>query len=143
MSATAKIDIIKNSIGCFTRGDLEGVLALMAENVDFRPSGPPELLPWARQRCGPQDVAQYFADLLAIVDYKLFEPEKYLADGDEVIVLGRARMCIKATGRALDTEWLLRFELDDGQIVRYRDLWDTGAAVQALGLTVEPSEYDA
>ncbi|MEM7351334.1 MAG: nuclear transport factor 2 family protein [Acidobacteriota bacterium] len=125
---------IEYSVACFQQGDLEAVLGLMAENVDFRPSGPAELLPWARPRYGRAEVAQYFNDLLEAVDYESFEAEKFLADGDEVVVLGRARMRLKATDRVFDTDWTLRFELNDGQVVRYRDVWDTGAALEAFGL---------
>ena len=55
---------IEYSVACFQQGDLEAVLGPMAEEVDFRPSGPAELLPWARPRYGRAEVAQYFDDLL-------------------------------------------------------------------------------
>lgn len=54
------------------------------------------------------------------VDYELFEADKYLADDDEVVALGRAVMRFKATGRRIETDFVLRFEICGGEIVRYR-----------------------
>jgi len=135
MPETNHLQIIQQAVESFVRGDLEAVLAAMSEDVDFRPSGPPSLLPWARPRRGPREVAQYLEELLGAAEYESFEPEKFFADEDEVVVVGRARMRMKATGRRFETGWTLRFELAGGKVVRYRDSWDTGTALEALGLT--------
>lgn len=129
------VQLIQKAVDSFRCGDLEGAMADMAEDIDFLPCGPPDLLPWVRQRRGTDGsdgVAGHFADILAAVDYELFEAEKYLADDHEVAVLGRAVMRFKATGQVIETDFVLRFEVRAGEIVRYRDSWDTAAAVRAL-----------
>lgn len=124
--------IIETAVADFVAGDLEAVLGILAEDVDFRPSGPTALLPWAEARRGRDGVRRYFEDLLTRVEYELFEAERYLADGDLVVVLGRARMRFRDTGRVVETDWVLRFRLAAGYVVEYRDSWDTAAGAVAL-----------
>ncbi|MEM8962855.1 MAG: nuclear transport factor 2 family protein [Acidobacteriota bacterium] len=133
--------VVEAAVAAFTRGDLEAVLGAMADDVDFLPSGPTEHLTWTANRRGPSGVQAYFAELLAQVDYEHFSGDRFLVDGDDVFVVGNAKMLFKATGRRIETGWVGCFTVKGERIVRYRDYWDTASALLALTPTDSNDVY--
>lgn len=66
------------------------------------------------------------------MEIQRFEPREFIAQGDQVVVLGEERMRIKATGRIAENRWVMVFALRDGRIVRFREFDDTAAVAAAF-----------
>ena len=70
--------------------------------------------------------------LASTVEYTTFEPREFIAQGDQVVVIGSERARVKATGRVVDTDWVMVFTIRDGKVVRFRDYYDTAPSLAAL-----------
>ena len=97
MDRQQNLELVQRGYEAFGRGDLDGLLALLDESVEWRSPGPADL-PTAGTRRGKQQVAEFFRALGEMLDMQRFEPQTFLADGDRVIVLGDDTARIKATG---------------------------------------------
>jgi ketosteroid isomerase-like protein len=125
-------DIVRRGYEAFGRGDLDTLLSLFDENIDWMTPGPPEL-PTAGRRRGRQEVAGFFKALGDSFEVQRFEPKEYIEQGDRVVVLGEEIISVKGTtGQRLELMWAHVFELRDGKIVRFREYGDTGPAVAAF-----------
>jgi len=62
-----------------------------------------------------------------------FEPLHFVASDDRVLVLGRERFRVKATGLTWACEWAHAFTVRDGKVAGFREYTDTAAMVGAFG----------
>ena len=131
MSEQQNLDVVRRRQRAFSRGDLDGLLSLFDENIEWTSPGPVEL-PIAGTRKGKQQVAQFFAALDQLLEMQRFEPRTFLADGDRVVVLGDDTARVKATGKTLDGAWAHVFTLKDGKVVSMTEYTDTSALVAEL-----------
>lgn len=131
MAEQENMQVVQQAYDAFKRGDIQSVLNLMADDADWLHPGPPDAIPFAGQYRGRDGVAQFFAKLGGAEDVEHFEPQEFFASGDRVVVLGRYRGRIKATGRTDDVEWVHVFTVRGGKIVSHRQYSDTAAAVEA------------
>src|SRR5262245_8209050 len=104
MSEQQNLDVIRRAYEAFGRGDIEALLSLMEENIEWRTPGPADL-PTAGVRRGRQEVGAFFALLNQTFEIQRFEPETFLAAGDRVVVLGSDTARVTATGKVLDEPW--------------------------------------
>ena len=93
----------------------------------------PDQIPWGGPRRGHEEVTGFFVALGQTIDVERFEPERFHADGDTVIVFGRERMRVKATGRSYEAEWAHEFEIRDGKIAKFIEYTDTASIIEGLG----------
>ena len=129
MSTAESLQLVKDGYAAFGRGDLPGLLSLLAEDVVWDIPG--EGLPIAGSYRGQADVASFFEKLRQDTDILEFQPREFLADGDRVLVVGWERVKIKATGRGADVDWVMSFTIRDGKIAAFRQYTDTKAIADA------------
>lgn len=122
--------VVQEMFAAFGRGDVAGVLDRLSPEIEWRIAGPSELA-YAGTHRGRDGVAQFFARLGEATEFELFEPQEYFARGDRVVVLGRERQRVKATGQTVETEWAMAFTLKGGKISRYHNYVDTHAVAAA------------
>jgi ketosteroid isomerase-like protein len=128
MSEQQNLEIIRSVYAAFGRGDLEGILALLDPQVSWRTPGPPDL-PTAGLRRGIAEVREFFGVLLNTFDLQEFRPADFLAQGDQVVILGTSREGPKGTGRLVDFRWVHVFTIRDGKIVSFEEPADVSALV--------------
>jgi ketosteroid isomerase-like protein len=58
-------------------------------------------------------------------------PDSFLAQGDQVIVLGHGTSTVKATGTEYSDEWCHVFRIAGGKVASFREYCDTHKAAQA------------
>ena len=132
MGEQENVQTVKTAYEAFKRGDIPAMLNLMAEDVEWIQPGPPETIATAGERHGPEQVAQYFMLVNETFDIEQFEPQEFIAQGDKVIVLGRYRRRVKATGRLDESDWVHVFTVREGKLVRHRAYADTAATLAAF-----------
>ena len=129
MSTAENLQLVKDGYAAFGRGDLPGLLSLLAEDVVWDIPG--DGLPMAGSYRGPTGAASFFEKLWQEADVLDFQPREFLADGDRVLVVGWERVKIKATGRSADVDWVMSFTIRDGKIAAFRQYTDTKAIADA------------
>ena len=129
MSTEESVQIVKNGFAAFGRGDISGLLELMAEDVEWEIPGTG--LPLAGTYLGRDGVANFFQKLSAETEILDFQPREFIADGDRVLVVGFERTKLKATNRIVDLEWVMSFTVRNGKVAGYRQYYDTKAVADA------------
>jgi len=132
MSEQENINLVRQSYEAFKRGDLEALLNLYAEDIVWEIPGPSSV-PTSGTRRGRDQVKQFFAQLGELLEAQSFEPQEYIAQGNQVVVLGEYTWRVKSTGRTFSSRWAHVSTLGNGKITRLREYTDTAAAAEAFG----------
>ena len=128
------IDTVKAMYDCFAKGDLPGILARLAPDVEWEHDWGSSPLPWYVPRRGRDEVMRFFASL-ADFDFLRFEPFAFLEGDNLVAVPIHLELRVKKTGKIIkDLEMHLWTFGDDGLVKRMRHLTDTRQFSQAAGL---------
>ncbi|WP_331766851.1 nuclear transport factor 2 family protein [Embleya sp. NBC_00896] len=92
-------------------------------------------LPYGGERHGPSGIEDFVAALSEAWREFEFLEQRFVVDGDTVVILNRARLTARSTGHVLET-WLMQMmTVRDGLIVEIRPFyWDTKAVDAALGV---------
>ena len=118
-------ELIRALYDAFGRGDADTVLGGLdpgivwneAENFRYADGNP---------YVGPQRVAEgVFARIVGEWEGFTVGAETLLQDDDTVVALGRYRGIFRATGRALDAQFVHVWTLRDGRVTRFQQYTDT------------------
>jgi hypothetical protein len=115
----------------FKNGDIAAILDLLAPDVDWLFFGPPEI-PFAGHYQGREAVEQFFNTALSTAEFLEFEAREFAATSQNVLVQGRERVRARNTGRIWETEWAHVFSIQNNQIVKMREYYDTAVVVAAF-----------
>ena len=128
MSIEKNVQTVKDFFAAIGRGDREGLLALVAEDIEWIIPG--EDWPLAGTRRGHAGLA----DLLETASKTLetsTEPREYVAQGDRVLVVGFAWGKVKATNRTFEDHFVFAITVRDGKLTSIREYVDTQALARA------------
>jgi ketosteroid isomerase-like protein len=129
MSTQQNVQIVKDGYAAFGRGDIQGLLALFAEDIEW--ISPGEGLPLAGTYRGRAAVGNFFGKLAETLEFSAFEPREFLAEGDRVLVVGWESGKVKATNRPFEGQWVMAFTLRNGKVTNFREYSDTLAWARA------------
>jgi uncharacterized protein len=102
--------IVKDAYAAFQRGDVPGVLATLDDGVQWEAViGTEGIVPTAGVRHGRTGVGQFFQQLADNIVFEAFEPREFIAQGDQVAVIGRYKGNAKTTGKTWDAEWVSEY----------------------------------
>ena len=126
----ANTRLVQQAIAAFQRGDIPALLDTMTDDIEW--SVPVvEHATFSGPRQGRAAVERFFAELAVNQAPRRFEPRQYVAQGDEVVVLGHYAWHVLPTGRDWEAEYAHVFTVRDGRIARFREYMDTGRAAAA------------
>jgi ketosteroid isomerase-like protein len=128
MSTEKNVQAVKDFFAAIGRGDREGLLALVAEDIEWTIPG--EDWPLAgthRGRAGLADLLQKASEL----EISYPQPPEYIAQGDRVLVVGSATGKVKATNRPFEDHFVFAITVRDGKLTRIREYVDTQALARA------------
>jgi len=95
----------------------------------------PELtaaIPWAgRPMRGKDGYIELMGQLFGEYDVISFDPQHFTDGGDRVLVQGHFRFKHKQTGKIADSDWIGRFDMQDGRIVGGQFFENTHAVAAA------------
>jgi ketosteroid isomerase-like protein len=80
------LELVQGAYESFSRGDVAGVLAILADDVAWTVPPP---LPQATEAHGRDEVGRFFERLVGIWQDFEVEVEDFVASGDRVCVIGR------------------------------------------------------
>jgi ketosteroid isomerase-like protein len=88
----------KDGYAAFMRGDIPAVLELLADDTEWVVPGPSDI-PMAGAHQGKQAVLAFFGALGETLEFHIFEPRAFIAQGDTVVALIHADAIVRRTGR--------------------------------------------
>lgn len=120
------MEVVKDAYAAFGRGDVQALLAIISDSVDWRVAGPASL-PFATTCRTRAEVQRFFDDLLSAEEITRFEPREFIDAGEHIVVIGFIAATIKATGKSFESDWAHIFTVKDGLISRWMEFFDTAA----------------
>ena len=129
MSTEESLRVVKDCYAAFGRGDIQGLLGMLSDDVEWHIPG--EGLPLAGTYRGRDGVGQFFQKLSQDSDILAFEPREFVAQDEQVAVIGWERVKVKATNRTVEANWVMVFTVRGGKIARFREFADTQAFASA------------
>ena len=124
------INIVKELYAAFGRGDIEGILNMLSEDVEWNSPGPEGILPTAGVHRGRDGVAKYFSQLGQAADIEAFEPQEFIANDNTVVATSQVRARLFGPNRTINYELVHIFTIRDGKIQRFREHFDTALSVE-------------
>ena len=129
MSTQENVQIVKDFIAAIGRGDKQGLLALVAEDIEWIIPG--EDWPLAGTHRGHAGLAEVLQKASDAVETTFPAPPEFVAQGDRVLVVGVATGKIKATNKPFKDEWVFDIAVRDGKVAKIREYIDTQALARA------------
>jgi ketosteroid isomerase-like protein len=129
MRVQENVQTVKDFFAAIGRGDKEGLLALVAEDIEWIIPG--EDWPLAGTHRGRGGVADAFQKASEEVPFSYPEPPEYVAQGDRVLVVGFAKGKIKATNKTFEDHFVFAITVRDGKLRNIREFVDTQALARA------------
>jgi len=114
------IELVKEGYKCFSEGDINGLLALCADDVEWVTNGPASLDKCSTYK-GHSGVQQFFSILGESWEFSSFTPREFIAEGDMVAVLGEEAGSDRNSGVPFENRWVHIFDIRDGKLVRFRE----------------------
>ncbi|AYY12535.1 nuclear transport factor 2 family protein [Actinobacteria bacterium YIM 96077] len=126
----ANIDVIAEHYAASDRGDLEGMLAMLAPDCTWTEA---EGFPYAGTYVGPEAVrANVFERIARDWDGFTFTLAELLDAGDTVVALGRYSGTNRATGRTFTARVAHVWRLSDGRVTSFEQIVDSAMVDAAI-----------
>lgn len=128
---TAPIDVTIAVFEAFGRGDVDDIMALIADDGRVEFYGP-QVIPYARIFNGHANVRRFFETVLSSVDIHQFDAEEFICQGDKVVVTGHLRLTARATGKPIESDFVHVITVKNGKWQLFRDFMNTYEAAAAF-----------
>jgi ketosteroid isomerase-like protein len=124
---------VQKVYGAFQRGDVPAIVALVADDVDWRNDEVESReCPWNGNFSGKAGLPGFFEAVGGELDIKVFDVKAMVAAGSSVAVWLRIESTVRKTGRALRNDVVHFWSFNErGEITRYRHFNDTAAELAA------------
>jgi ketosteroid isomerase-like protein len=132
VGADENIKTIRMVYEAFGRGDVDAVVASVADDVDWATEASGRGAPWYGPHRGRDGVTAFFAAFGSTMDVQEFTPRTFAATDDEVLTVVHCVATSRATGGRIDHDLHHYFRFRDGKIVYYRGTEDTAQTEAAL-----------
>ncbi len=115
-------------------GSAAEVLELLDERVEMRSVLGDELpSEIAGSHLSRDQAADYFAALARDWEMLYFDVYQFIADGDDVVMVGRCAWRNRETGTEVDTPKVDIWHFENGKVTRFFELFDSLAFARAVG----------
>jgi ketosteroid isomerase-like protein len=129
MSTEKNVQTVKDFFAAIGRGDREGLLALVAEDIEWIIPG--EAWPLAGTHRGHVELATLLQRATEELETTYPTPPEFVAQGDRVVVVGVATGKIKATNKPFKDDWVFDITIRNGKLTKIREYIDTQALARA------------
>jgi uncharacterized protein len=98
MSEAENTQTAKDAYAAFGRGDIPAVLGVMTDDIEWVFPGPADVLPNAGTFTGREAVGAWFGTLDANLEFQVFEPREFIAQGDKLVALVHIENTVRSSG---------------------------------------------
>lgn len=110
---------VQAQIDAIARGDFEAILATAAADVSLTIFAPDEF-EWVRRATGVDELRRAIRQNFESVIEQRPELTDVFSDGDDVVLFGRERGRVRATGAPYELEFVERFTFREGRLAAVR-----------------------
>ena len=116
------IQVVQKVYECFGRGDIPGILELLADDVVFDDNaafwidGQPKLVPFSGRVEGKNNIPGFFQKMQETTEIKKFEPKKFFENGNDVIALCNLAGRFKTDGTEGENVWVMLWNIENGKV---------------------------
>jgi len=132
VGAAENIQTIKAVYEAFGRGDVEAILAVVTDDVDWATETSSDGAPWYGVRHGRAEVTTFFVDLAKTMEVDEFTPLTFAANDEDVMTIVRYTSHARETGKSATMQLHHWFRFRDGKIASYRGTEDTALTLATL-----------
>jgi uncharacterized protein len=127
MQETQNTKVVQDAYAAFGRGDIPGILNLLADNVSWQGvygAGPH--VPMAGKRRGKAAVDEFFKLVAVHETFSSFEPREFVASGNKVVALGHYSGKT-SSGKTFDADFAMVFTVENGKVTAFQEFTDSAA----------------
>lgn len=133
MNEQQNVALIQKMYDAFAKGDIQTIIDSLTPDVEWTAEGPSSVSYFGKMT-GPEEVrSKFFGALAQTQEDQKLTPETWVAQGDYVVMFGRYRATVKATGKQFDSPLGHLFRVRDGKVSKFVNLGDTAAVAAAYG----------
>ncbi len=127
-----KIEVVHRLYEAYGKGDIDAVLANLADDVDWAAEAASTSVPWYGTYRGKAEVPRFFKEIGSHVEVTEFTPLSFTSNDTDVIVAVRWAYTVRSTGKraAMLMQHWWRFR--DGRIASFRGSEDTEQSAAAF-----------
>lgn len=123
--------LAQESYAAFGRGDMPALGEAMADDIEWVAPGDPADDPTAGTYNGREAVLGWFGTLAENLDFQVFEPREFIAQGDKVVSLVYAEATVRGNGRKVVNHEAHVWTFRDGKLAHFQIYLDTAAIAAA------------
>ena len=127
--SSANVDLARQAHDAWTRGDLDAVEAVTAEDLEFVPAVAAGVEGGSVR--GRDEVRAFFEHLSETWETFQVDVDEIRGVGDQVLMLGHVRAKGRGSGLELDQPMLTVIWFRDGKVARMQSFLDENAALEA------------
>jgi ketosteroid isomerase-like protein len=127
-----KIDTVHRIYEAFGRGDVDAILAEVADDVDWAPEAASSSVPWYGSYTSKAVVPKFFEAIGSSIDVGEFTPLSFTSNDTDVMVVIRWTFTVRATGRTRTMNLHHWWRFADGKVVQYRGSEDSEQTAAAF-----------
>ena len=115
--------VVDRMFTAFAKGDVDEILNTVSDDTEWIYHGT-RVIPPARY-AGQEGARKFFEMILNNTEVIHFTPERYIVEGQMVVVLGSEHQRVKRSGRELKQRWVQIYTVADGLITRMEEFATT------------------
>ncbi len=119
--ANPNVGVVMAAYGEFGKGNLDGLLTYLDDNITWDASESPLM----RMCKGKAETRQFIMDIPKYVNFQKFEPARFIADGDDVVVLLNMDLTKTSDNKSYSVHPIHHFTLKNGKVVSFKETIDT------------------
>ena len=131
-SAQAHLDTVQRLYAAYGRGDLDAVLAEVADDVDWAAEATSRMVPWYGPHRGKSEVTRFFGEIASAVQISEFDIVGMTSNETDVVATIHWTFTVKATGKVASMHMQHWWRFADGKIILFRGSEDTEQSVAAF-----------
>ncbi len=132
MSTQDNVTTAQQVYAAFDRGDIDAIINLLTEDVEWGWATVATEVPWLRIVKGRGEVRGFFDVVAKELDIHLFERKEFIGSGNHVAVAYQIESTVKKTGKKVAEEAMHLWTFNHGgKITAYRGFSDTAAYLAA------------
>jgi ketosteroid isomerase-like protein len=133
MGAQQNVDTIKGMYDAFGRGDVDGILELVTDDVDWATDAALESAPWYGPKRGKEGVRRFFDGIGQTGPVTEFTPLSFTSNDDgDVMAFVRYAFTVTETGKDVAMNLHHYWKFRDGKVCFVRSSEDTAQVGAAL-----------
>ncbi len=117
-------DIVNEGYAFFKQGNIPALLDLMSDDIVWELPVSAEV-PFAGTFKGKSRVLEFFQAVGSTNEFKEFEVDTIVSNGNHVVALGHLTSVARPTGKQSSNKWAHHWHLQDGKVISHYEYVDT------------------